>query len=217
MVASLGQGSASGNRSALRCLREIRKNAKYTAEFIKDHYGLRLYKPQRLLSIPLEEEERRALHGWWSFDEALRIACVSPVSQLEDLVADPQGFRDNVENLVIFMSDQVPMWLKISPGKQLYAESEVQIVSMNFAAPSTCQPLRNELVNDDEFEGDNDGMTQLRGESSGDQDKFRITVDLEQRVYGWCSETSDPQFEWGTTSVVFTGTHVRLSKNFRGR
>ncbi len=82
---------------------------------------------------------------------------------------------------------------------------------MNLAAQSTNQHIRDDLINDEEFEGDNDGITQLRGESSGDQDKFRITVDLEQRVYGWCSETSDPQLEWGTTSVVFTGIHVRLS------
>ena len=183
----------------------------YTAEFIKDLYGIRLYKPQRLLSISLEEEEKRALQGWWSFDEAFRIAAVSPVSQLEDLVADPQGFRENVENLVIFMSDQVPMRLKISAGKQLYAESEVQIVSISSVQQSSIQPIQNQLLNDDDEEEGNDGMTQLRGESSGDQDKFRITVDLEQRVYGWCSETSDPQFEWGTTSVVFTGTHCRLS------
>eukprot|EP00959_Pyramimonas_sp_CCMP1952_P235296 4916767-Pyramimonas_sp.AAC.1 len=54
-------------------------------------------------------------------------------------------------------------------------------------------------------------MTQLRGEQSSDQAKFRITVDLEQRVHGWCSESADPQFQVGTTSVVFTGAHCRLS------
>ena len=34
-------------------------------------------------------------------------------------------------------------------------------------------------------EVDADGMTQLRGESHQDQDKFRITVDLEQRYDGY--------------------------------
>eukprot|EP00959_Pyramimonas_sp_CCMP1952_P375316 7860681-Pyramimonas_sp.AAC.1 len=184
----------------------------YTSEFIKDTYGIRLFKPQRLLSISLEEEEKRALHGWWSFDEALRLACVDPVSDLDDHVADPQGFRDSVEDLVIFMSDQVPMWLKISPAKQLHAEYEVQEGKTKKTKDSSVQASAVQLIHDEgEGDDDNEGMTQLRGENSADQDKFRITVDLEQRVHGWCSETKDPQFQWGTTSVVFTGTHCRLS------
>ena len=36
---------------------------------------------------------------------------------------------------------------------------------------------------EDEIEPDNEGMTQLRGEASRGQDKFRITVECEQRCY----------------------------------
>ena len=69
------------------------------------------------------------------------------------------------------------------------------------------------LNGDDEHEiqGDHEGMTQLRGEASKDQDKFRITVDREQRCYGFCDDTGDPVFEPGTTSVTFTGAHFRMS------
>ena len=186
------------------------QNIQYTVDFIKDTYGMRLYKPQRLLSISMEEEERRALAGWHSFDQALRLACFDPVENLSDMVADPKAFRDNVEDLVIFMSDQVPMWLKISPGKQLYAAAEVPDIIRRGAQESSVQAPRHQLINDED-DDDPEGLTQLRGENSADQDKYRITVDLEQRVYGWCSDTSDPSFQWGTTSVVFTGAHCRLS------
>ena len=54
-------------------------------------------------------------------------------------------------------------------------------------------------------------MTQLRGEASRDQDKFRITVEREQRCLGYCDDTTDPKFEPGTTSVTFTGAHFRMS------
>ena len=54
-------------------------------------------------------------------------------------------------------------------------------------------------------------MTQLRGEAAKDQDKFRITVEREQRCYGFCDDTTEPKFVPCTTSVTFTGAHFRMS------
>ena len=59
--------------------------------------------------------------------------------------------------------------------------------------------------------GLSDGMTQLRGEASKDQEKFRIAVDRDQRCYGFCDDTTEPQSIPGTTSVAFTGAHFRMS------
>ena len=64
---------------------------------------------------------------------------------------------------------------------------------------------------EDEVEGLHEGMTQLRGEASKDQDKFRITVEREQRCHGFCDDTTEPTFSPGTTSVTFTGAHFRMS------
>ena len=64
---------------------------------------------------------------------------------------------------------------------------------------------------EDEIEGNNEGMTQLRGEAAKDQDKFRITVEREQRCLGFCDDTREPQFVPGTTSLTFTGAHFRMS------
>ena len=63
---------------------------------------------------------------------------------------------------------------------------------------------------EDEIQGDNEGMTQLRGEAAKDQDKFRITVEREQRCIGFCNDAAEPVFEPGTTSVTFTGAHFRM-------
>ena len=74
---------------------------------------------------------------------------------------------------------------------------------------------RNEhLVRDDDEDevlGLNEGMTQLRGEASKDQDKFRVTVEREQRCYGFCDDRTEPVFRPGTMSVTLTGAHFRMS------
>ena len=64
---------------------------------------------------------------------------------------------------------------------------------------------------EDEIQGLGEGMSQLRGEASKDQDKFRITVEREQVCLGFCDEDNEPQFRPGTTSVTFTGAHFRMS------
>ena len=69
------------------------------------------------------------------------------------------------------------------------------------------------LKEDDEDEvlGFTEGMTQLRGEAAKDQDKFRITVEREQRCLGFCDDKTEPTFVPGTTSLTFTGAHFRMS------
>ena len=49
------------------------KTEAYTVNYMLHDFKARVYKPQRLLSIPLAEEERRALAGWKSFDNTLMI------------------------------------------------------------------------------------------------------------------------------------------------
>ena len=100
------------------------RNCEFTLSQMLNHFNARLFKPQRLVSLTYEEEERRALRSWHRFDWKLNVACFRPLEELADVVKDPQAFRENVRDLVIFMNDQIPMWLKLKPGKQIYAEFE---------------------------------------------------------------------------------------------
>ena len=90
------------------------------------HLNATLHKPQRLVSLTYEEEERRALRSWHRFDWKLNLACFRPLEELAEVVRDPEAFRTNVRDLVIFMNDQIPMWLKLKPGQQVYAEFETK-------------------------------------------------------------------------------------------
>ena len=100
------------------------KNYEYTLRQLLLHLNATLFKPQRLVSLTYEEEERRALRSWHRFDWKLNLACFRPLEELALVVKDPEAVRKHVRDLVIFMNDQIPMWLKLKPGKQVYAEFE---------------------------------------------------------------------------------------------
>ena len=190
------------------------KNELYTVDQLLAYLNARLFKPQRLVSLTYEEEERRCLRGWWRFDWKLNLACFRPIDELGELVRQPELFRETVRELIIYMNDQIPMWLKLKPGKQVYAEFETgggkYEVNLGSLSGGGSQSSAAMLRDDDEDEIQ-EGMTQLRGEASKDQDKFRITVEREQMCCGFCDDTAEPHFQPGTTSVTFTGAHFRMS------
>ena len=97
----------------LEAMQREERNVDYTIEQMLHHMNARLYKPQRMVSLTYEEEERRALRGWWRFDHKLNLACFRLVEELFALVRKPEMFREKVRELVIFMNDQIPMWLKL--------------------------------------------------------------------------------------------------------
>ena len=108
----------------LEAIARSERNEKATLDQLLRFMNARLMKPQRLVSLTFEEEERRALRGWWRFDWKLNLACFRPLEELSALVRKPKLFRQRVRELVIFSNDQIPMWLKLKPGKQVYAEFE---------------------------------------------------------------------------------------------
>ena len=178
----------------LEAIARSERNEKATLDQLLRFMNARLMKPQRLVSLTFEEEERRALRGWWRFDWKLNLACFRPLEELGALVRKPDLFREKVRELVIFMCDQIPMWLKIKPGAQVYAEFELRngthernlgnLSGGGSQAASTM--LRDD--DEDEIQSGMEGMTQLRGEASKGQDKFRITVEREQRCLGSCDD-----------------------------
>ena len=126
----------------------------------------------------MREEECRGLRSWFRFDYKLNLACFRPLEELGEVVKDLEAFWGHVRDLVIFMDGQVPMWLKLKPGKQVYAEFETRMgqCERNLGSLSGgCSQVRKHLLredDEDEVLGLNEGMTQLRGEAAKDQDKF---------------------------------------------
>ena len=67
------------------------RNRDFTLKHMLHHVNARLLKPQRLVSLTYEEEERRALRSWHRFDWKLNLACFRPLEELADLVKDPEA------------------------------------------------------------------------------------------------------------------------------
>ena len=76
------------------------KNEDLTLRQMLHHFNARLAKPQRLVSLTYEEEERRALRSWNRFDFKLHQACFMPVEELANVVRDPEGFRREARNYI---------------------------------------------------------------------------------------------------------------------
>ena len=75
----------------------------------------RLLKPQRLLTLTLDEEKKRVFEYWKDWEMRF-----GHLSWLEKQEADAVTFRRNIKKTVLKWSDQIPFWVKVKGGKQLY-------------------------------------------------------------------------------------------------
>ena len=81
--------------------------------------GARLLKPQRLLTLTLDEEKKRVFESWKDWDRKQWEMCFGDLSWLEKHVVDAVTFRRNIKKTVLKWSDQIPFWVKVKGGKQL--------------------------------------------------------------------------------------------------
>ena len=190
-----------------------------TVDQMQRLFRSRFLKPQRLIHLSLSQEKDRLLESWQFWDVVLDLACFRPLETLGEHVLNAKQFRDNVKATVICMSDQLPFWIKLVPGKQLYAPGEFARSKKKLTdAERECAMAQRsgggsqkseKMLRADEV--DLDGCTQLRGSSNSEQDKFRITADVEQVCYGFLDDQQEPVADWGITSVIFPGAHFRAS------
>ena len=184
------------------------KNREMSATYMQRLFRCRLLRPQRLIHIGVQEERQRVIDSWHAWDRVLSLAAFGSEEELAEVVLNPKDFIENRAQTVLSHSDQMPFWVKLVPGKQLYAAEEVMRKPLDAKERQIgggSQKASTQFNSD----LDPDGMHQLRGESHGNQDKFRITVDLEQVILGWFDQEKTPQADFGLTSVIFTGAHFR--------
>ena len=168
-------------------------------------FNARFLTPNRLVALTIDQEKKRVLEGWWAWDYLQWMAAFAPLEVLGEHIIQPEKFREGLKSAVICMSDQMPYFIKLRPGKQLYAEGE-------YAETKTKYPEAYATGGGSQKVETLVGAattTHLRGESHGTQDKFRITVDLEQVCYGWFDDQVEPKAGWGITSIILIGAHFR--------
>ena len=199
------------------------KNQTKTVEQMQRLFRCRLLKPQRLIHLSLTQEKDRLLESWQFWDVVLWLACFAPIELLEQHVINAQEFRDHVKQTVLLMSDQLPFWIKLVPGKQVFAPGEFSVSKRKLSETERAQALGShggggtQSASSMLREVDLDGCTQTRGSSHSEQDKFRITADVEQVCYGFFDDQETPVCDWGITSVIFPGAHFRASNVSKDR
>ena len=123
---------------------------------------------------------------------------------------EPEKFRAFLKKLVLFASDQMPCWVKVKPTDQVFVDFEVathkqrQLRKDLQSRQGTqtmviCEGDESDEDNEHAMAGENGDNVQHRGENACDQDKYRVTIDSEQRCFGdFDDDCPEPQFEFGT-------------------
>ena len=109
------------------------------------------------------------------------------------MVEKPKSFLEKVSELVMVLSDpipilhdEIPMWLSRKPRARVRRTHERNLGNLSGGGTQAASTMLRD-DDEDEIQSGMEGMIQLRGEASKDQDKFRITVAPEQRCYGFCN------------------------------
>ena len=196
------------------------KSAEYWCERLRFEVGATWLKPQRLLNLSPAEEEHRLLQTWKDFDYRVYNMCFGPLKWLEEHVLDPALFRENIKSTVVSFSDQVPFWVKVKSARQLYASYELSTKGARNDVSRLSQHFKGSQrieVPGQEEDGlnpgleNNDGMTQKRGQSADNNDKYRVTLELQQDLYHYFDIEREPVAKHGKPLLILIGVHARLS------
>ena len=108
-------------------LRKLQEHEGYRKSFktrLLADVGGKLHRPGRLTQLTLQQEEQAIMETWMEFDAALEVAAFGDQEQLAKFVENPVQFEQHRADCIIGWSDQIPCWLKMTRGKQVYAASE---------------------------------------------------------------------------------------------
>ena len=213
-------------------LQKLEDNKKYQQMYIQRlmQFGnMQVGRPSRLTPLTLNQEKI----GWQithrSWDYAIWLAGLGTSEDLRGHVALPQQFIDHREKVVLVMSDQVPVWLKIGQRKIVFAQHEVvkhsrqskkfqegvhRIRKAQDVQETQIPKIVEELVE----QRVQDGMTQTRSGAhggSGSDDKFRVTLECRHAVLGYFA--GKPQSTQIPPILIVYGVHCRLANISKSR
>ena len=177
------------------------------------------------------EAKARAQLTYQAVDRAIWLMGAADEKRLDEagVVAQPEEVIKNRKNLIITMSDQVPLWAKAVHKKIIFSEGE--LTGLRYEDRTNFNQIRreiesaqNKLKQQEQVIHANEGyeeagqkkkklvagMKHMRHDSH--EEKYRITYEARQKIYGIVGDAGEKLIgEVGKGLLVFSGPHQRLS------
>ena len=101
------------------------KTKTYTARYLLGKCHMTERKKQRVSHLSKEDEIKRMETGWQFFDHILWTAMCGDAQEVGKYVLQPERFILDRRDIVITMSDQIPVWLMPQAEKKLVSQKKV--------------------------------------------------------------------------------------------
>jgi hypothetical protein len=154
-----------------------------------------LLKPPRLTNLSEEDEAMRVKLGWKLWNHKLWIAAFGTASQLQNMVQFVEPFMQNRPQLVIGISDQIAIWIRIGREEQKITKKwEVKQLDGGKKGQVSEEPF----------------LPCNETEGKATPETFRLTYEARQIITNFFDASKKPEgFLWKGALIV-KGAHGRL-------
>ena len=161
---------------------------------------------QRATNLSAEEERRRVVFGWRFFDQALADAASQDPDRIQ--VKDSQAFISRASETAIIMSDQIPVWLKVDPGKLLTSRLRLKLASEQ--RKMRRENKKNKVIETEALVASHAKITTVR-KSSGKPPRWRVSFVARQVVERYFDADADPVGRILPSILIVPGTRCIIT------
>ena len=161
---------------------------------------------QRATNLSAEEERRRVVFGWRFFDQALADAASQDPDRIQ--VKDSQAFISRASETAIIMSDRIPVWLKVDPGKLLTSRLRLKLASEQRKVRRENKKKR--AAETEALVASHAKITTVR-KSSGKPPRWRVSFVARQVVERYFDADADPVGRILPSILIVPGTRCIIT------
>jgi hypothetical protein len=178
---------------------------RYLGDQLQEYLGARCLKPQRVMTLSPAEEQARLEATWQHLDFAMW-CLLKDDKWIEDHFAKPEAVKEFLKMTALLFSDQVPFWVKVTAGKQMFAADERRQKTEKNPKPPEAMSQKLDAQN----EAGTSSKMQMRGQGISEQDRYRVTLELTHAVEDYFNSPEVPKGRVLPSALVLLGSHGRL-------
>ena len=161
---------------------------------------------QRATNLSAEEERKRVVFGWRFFDQALADIASQDPERIS--VKEPGAFIRRASETAIIMSDQIPVWLKVEPGKLLTSRLRLKLAAEQRKVRRENKKRR--VTGTEALVASHAKVTTIR-KSAGKPPRWRVSFVARQVVERYFDADSDPVGRILPSILLVPGTHCIIT------